>query len=80
MKLSTSTFSLLDATPGQAVAVRTILFDLLREECARLGLRPGQTIRVGERTDSHVAVAVPGESTVHLRREWVRFIEVDAPH
>jgi len=68
-----------DAGTGQEVVVRRILFDTLRAECARLGVRAGGTIRVERRSGSQLAVALPGACTVLLGSDWARFIEVEPP-
>lgn len=69
----------LDTVGGDArVRIRTILFELLREACAREGVHAGQIVRV-RRTGEALLLELPGGATVPLSREWARFIQVE-PH
>jgi len=61
----------------ERVRIRTILFDLLRQECAALGLHAGQCVRVRTRSVGGLLVELAEGGTVSLRREWTPFIEVE---
>ena len=71
--------SLLDVPPGREVVIRHILFEVLREECARRGIRAGEAVRVLARERSDVALAVQEGRTVRLPRKWGEFIEACPP-
>mgnify|MGYP006143018163 CR=1 FL=1 len=63
--------------PGNAcVRIRTILFDQIREACARQGVHAGQTVRVRRSGHALWLELAPGR-TVALGAEWARFIEVE---
>lgn len=69
----------LDTVGGDTrVRIRTILFELLRETCARQGVHAGQTVRV-RRSGEALLLELPRGRTVPLSGEWARFIEVE-PH
>ena len=64
------------AAVGPTVTVRRILFEGLRLECARAGIREGTPLRLAMETGSHLLVELPGAVTAVIRRDWARFIEV----
>lgn len=70
-----------EARTDERVCIRTILFELLRQECAALGVNAGQSVRVRRRSVDGLLVELAEGRTVSLRREWAPFIEVepDAP-
>jgi hypothetical protein len=69
--------SLFDAPVDHSTTVLQILFEEVRRECARLGLREGQTIRARESTDLHILLEFSDGWTATLARRWARFIEVE---
>lgn len=79
--MAASCANLHDVRTDERVCIRTILFDLLRQECAALGLHAGQCVRVRAASAGGLLVELAEGRTVALRREWAPFIEVepDAP-
>ena len=69
--------SLQDVSTRQEVCIRNILFDLVRHECARLGLRVGHRVRVRRRAAQALVIDLPGGRTVALKPECARFVEVE---
>jgi hypothetical protein len=70
--------SLGDSPVGQSVVIRQILFDGLRSDCERVGVREGQAFRLDEGTHSHLLLETRDGRTAKVRREWARFIEVES--
>ena len=68
--------SLCELPPGARAQIRTILFDTLRESCARAGLHSGLTVQVVDRAGSQISLALADGQTITLPREQLCFIEV----
>jgi hypothetical protein len=69
--------SLATIRPGETVRIRTILFDLVREECSRLGVHAGQVVRTILGSDGYLLLELPRGARVALKREWTRFIDTE---
>lgn len=67
---------LADATPGDLVQVRLIVFELVRSRCWHLPLREGDTLRFVQSGDETVTVARLDGSQVDVPHECARFIGV----
>ena len=66
--------SLATLAPGESALVGCILFDAVRDRCARAGLRPGMRVRCHDAGAVLVLVAEGGR-VVRLERRWARFVE-----
>ncbi|MGH7477442.1 MAG: hypothetical protein ACRELD_14340 [Longimicrobiales bacterium] len=69
------TRSLDHAPTGQSLRIRSILFDSVRSQCAEVGLREGDVIRIDAATTSHLRVHGPAGDPVELPRDAARFIQ-----
>jgi len=68
--------SLAATASGEAVEIKRILFEALRELCADLGVREGDLVRCRAETPSQLLLETPAGRTVALARDWARFIQV----
>lgn len=59
------------------VVIRRILFEELRELCAQLDLREGETVR-WRAIGTHLFLETPKGRVVSLERDWARFVEVSS--
>ncbi|HEX7089061.1 MAG TPA: FeoA domain-containing protein [Longimicrobiales bacterium] len=71
--------SLAATASGEAVEIKRILFEALRELCADLGVREGDLVRCRAETPSQLLLETPTGRTVALARDWARFIQVVSP-
>jgi len=71
--------SLAATASGEAVEIKRILFEALRELCADLGVREGDLVRCRAETPSQLLLETPAGRTVALARDWARFIQVVPP-
>lgn len=67
-----------DVGRGQAYEVRRIVFDLVKERCAELGLEPGITVRCRKRDHGHIMVELSDGTMVPMELAYARFVEVEA--
>jgi hypothetical protein len=65
------------AQRGEVLEVQVILFDLIRRECERVGIREGLRIVLREDTPGHLYLARADGGIAVLRREWGQFIQVE---
>lgn len=56
--------------------IRRILFDVLRDLCADLGVQEGDVVRCRANTPSHLLLETAGGRTVALEQDWARFIQI----
>ena len=68
--------SLCELPPGARAQIRTILFETLRESCARAGLHSGHTVQVVARAGTQISLALADGHTITLPRDQLCFIEV----
>jgi hypothetical protein len=62
--------------PLSTVEVRRILFGLVRDRCADIGLREGERIRCHHRDGDNVTVEMPSGTLANLELSYAWFIEV----
>jgi len=74
---STTSQRLNAAMQGEVVEVRAIVFDLIRKECDRMGIRVGVRILLREGTPVHLYLDRVDGTCAVLRREWAQFIQVE---
>jgi hypothetical protein len=75
--LPTAARRLSAAMRGEVLEVQAILFDLIRQECARVGIREGIRILLREDTPMHLYLDRADGGSAVLRREWGQFIQVE---
>jgi hypothetical protein len=56
--------------------IRRILFDQLRRDCARIGLREGERVRCRRSLPATLLLETETQTSVVLPRDWARFIAV----
>lgn len=61
---------------GREYEVRRIVFDLVKERCAHVGLEEGMTVRCLRRDQGCVLVERPDGVVVPMELTYARFIEV----
>jgi hypothetical protein len=71
--------SLAATAVGEAVEIRSILFEAVRSLCYDLGVREGDIVRCRADGPSHLLLETPRGRTVSLDRDWARFIQVEDP-
>jgi hypothetical protein len=71
-------YSLAAARRGDYVHVQHILFEQLREDCARLGLHEGDVVQCRS-SGAYLLLDTEQGGTIVLERDWARFIVVDEP-
>jgi len=68
--------SLAMASAGQAVEVREILGERLREYCHDIGLHEGDVLRCRVNGPTHKIMTTASGRTIVLEQDWARFIDV----
>ena len=68
--------SLADVMPDEVVTVRRVLFECLQAQCAELGLREGDRVRVGGDRHSTRLLRKANGWLLRCPPEFARFVEV----
>ena len=80
ISIAASARSLAMIMSGRHVKVNGILFDVVRDRCARAGLGEGDIVQVMGRSDLHILIRNARGVLTMLERELAQFIVVgDAP-
>lgn len=61
---------------AEPVLIRSILFDLVRARCARLGIAEGDVVRVRATRTRELVLETDDHRTIALERDAARFIQV----
>lgn len=69
--------SLLSVRPGETVEIHQILFDSIRDECARAGLAVGDALTGRGRSDRAIAVETRSGVVVDVDRAAARFVQIE---
>ncbi len=72
----TESLAEVDPDPHRAVLVERILFGLVRDRCAEIGMKEGQQIRCRSRTSRELTVELPNGGVHDLEVEYAWFIQV----
>lgn len=62
---------------GRTYAIRRIVFDLVKNRCAELGLGEGETVRCRRRDHENVVVELSDGTVRALELTYARFVEVE---
>lgn len=66
----------ISASAGSWLEIRRILFGLVTDQCARIGLREGLKVRCRSRGRRRVIVELPGGEIRSLELQYAWFVQV----
>lgn len=62
---------------GRSYHIRRIVFDLVKDRCAELGLKEGETVRCRKRDHRNVVVELSDGAMRSLELTYARFVQVE---
>ncbi|WP_411280423.1 hypothetical protein [Gemmatimonas sp.] len=72
--------SLIDIQVGERVAVEVVLFEIVRDYCSSVGIRPGMVMRRECCTNRSVLLRRDDGLQIELDRVYAAFVEVKQLH